>query len=302
MRTLSKRISLNGRAPTGKLLRACCRFGIGVTRASAPARDYGDLDTLLALAPGDIALITGPSGCGKSTLLRALFRALRGRNAKFRDLSSARKCERVNKAVIDLIPLPLEKSLRLLAAAGLADPFVLGRTVRELSVGERMRFMLARSLAECADAEWLLLDEFLTMLDRETAVAVASSLRRAAREIAPELRIVVATPHEDVAGALGVKTASPLRHRCAMTPPPLAKGEDSLEANTGRAAREIAPELRIVVATPHEDVAGALGVKTANPLRHRCAMTPPPFGKGEDSLEATLECVVSRPSACAFQT
>lgn len=219
MRTLSKRIALNGRAPTGKLLRACCRFGIGVTRANAPAREFGGIDTLLALAPGEIALVTGPSGCGKSTLLRALRR--RVHNAKFRDLSSAGTRADAKTAVIDLIPLPLERSLRLLAAAGLADPFVLGRSVRDLSVGERMRFTLARSLARCARKEWLLLDEFLTMLDRETAVAVASSFRRAARSIAPDLRIVVATPHGDVAGPLGAVRVNTAGFHGAKTTPAL---------------------------------------------------------------------------------
>lgn len=208
----TKRIALNGRAPSRKLLKACCRFGIGVTRRAELDSDGPRVESLLALAPGSVALVTGASGSGKSMLLKELKRRLRSgdQNASLVDLSSIykggrRRCSgrsEGGRSVIDLVPLSLDRSLRLLAAAGLADPFVLGRTVGELSVGERARFALARALAK-RKSGWLLIDEFLTTLDRATAMGVGRSFRRAAREIAPELRIVVATAQDDVDGALG---------------------------------------------------------------------------------------------------
>ncbi|MGH7244799.1 MAG: AAA family ATPase [Phycisphaerales bacterium] len=194
-----KRIALNGRAPSRRLLKACCRFGIGVTRkADLPARGHR-LDALLGLAPGGVALVTGPSGSGKSRLMRELREAVP--DAVLCDLASIYRCG--SGAVIDLIPLPLERALRLLAAAGLADPFVLGRTVRELSVGERARFFLARALARRSRSSkarpgWLLIDEFLTTLDRETAKGVARSFRHAASVMTPRSRVIVATAHGDV--------------------------------------------------------------------------------------------------------
>lgn len=209
-----KRIALDGRAPSRRLLRACCRFGIGVSRGASARPSPRDLDVLLGLAPGGFALVTGASGSGKSRLLRSLREKLReaggggggegGGGVRLRDLASIYKRDRGSASVIDLIPLPLDRALRLLGAAGLADPFVLGRTVRELSVGERARFTLARSLAlQMKGPGWLLIDEFLTTLDRETAFAVARSFRHAARELAPESRVVVATAHADVETYLG---------------------------------------------------------------------------------------------------
>jgi hypothetical protein len=201
---------MNGRTPSKRLLRACCRFGIGVSQRASELPAMRELQLLLALAPGQAAFITGPSGCGKSRLLKRLCDEVEG--ATLCDLTSIyRSCRRGTtqtaraarparraKSVIDLIPLPLDRALRLLASCGLADPFVLGRTPHELSVGERARFTLARALARMKQPGWLLIDEFLTTLDRETAAGVARSFRRAAHEFAPELRIVVATAHEDV--------------------------------------------------------------------------------------------------------
>lgn len=202
----AKRIAINGRKPSRRLLRACCRFGIGISRSDSPPSSSRELDALLALAPGSVALVTGPSGCGKSRLLQKLCAA--AKPAKYHDLST---CERRrNKApVIDRIALPVDRALRLLGAAGLADPFVLGRTVCELSVGERARFALARALVR--PPAWLMIDEFLTTLDRETAWGVARSFRRAAHEYAPQTRIVVATAHDDVARYLNADTIVRLR-------------------------------------------------------------------------------------------
>jgi len=197
-----KRIALNGRVPSKRLLRACCRFGIGVTRAASPEHGALELKALLGLAPGGAALITGPSGCGKSRLLKRLRNE--AHDAMLCDLSSIYKRGGGGpRSVIDLIPLGLDRALRLLASAGLADPFVLGRTPGELSVGERARFFLARALARHRGTGWLLIDEFLTTLDRETASGVARSFRRAAREFAPELRVVAATAHADIAPEFG---------------------------------------------------------------------------------------------------
>lgn len=197
-----KRIGLNGRAPTRRLLHACCRFGLGVTRRAPFDSPATDLGALLALGAGQLALVAGPSGSGKSRLLRALAAALRAgpETVTLRDLFAKIRSDR---AVIDLMPLKLESALRVLAATGLADPFVLGRKPRELSVGEQARFVLARTLAQRrARRGWLLLDEFLTTLDRGSALATARSFRRAASEIAPDLRIVVASPQDDLVEAL----------------------------------------------------------------------------------------------------
>lgn len=192
-----KRIALGGRTPSRKLLRACCRFGIAVTRDPTPPLQTPELGALLALPPGATALITGASGRGKSRLLARTKSATA--DSALCDLSALSARAAKARSVIDHIPLPLDRALRLLAATGLADPFILGRTPSELSVGERARFMLAKALARRKPPGWLLIDEFLTTLDRQTAASVARSFRHAANTFAPRARIVVATAHEDVA-------------------------------------------------------------------------------------------------------
>ncbi len=208
-----KRINLvRGRASM-RLLRACCRFGIGLTHGGAAreTRHVDQLDRLASVAPGQIALVTGPSGSGKSTLLRALGARLHVRTARAghpsyshrRRVPGGRRSTRRAAsacAIIDLIPLPLDRALRTLACVGLADPLLLGRTPEELSTGERARFDLARAISRRAG--WVLLDEFLTTLDRETATSVARSLRRAVTNEFSGLRVVVATAHGDLGESL----------------------------------------------------------------------------------------------------
>ena len=232
-----KRILLNGCAPSARLLRACCRFGIGVSAPATEPAMTRELGALLRLAPGQTAFITGPSGCGKSRLLKRLHTEVEG--ATLCDLSSIYRSGRAHAAhppsaprrarsVIDLIPLPLDRALRLLASCGLADPFVLGRTTAELSVGERARFALARALAKQRSG-WLLIDEFLTTLDRETAAGVARSFRRAAQEFTPHCRIVVATAHEDV----GFHFGADVHVRCVGAAP-VAEAEGSPLKRAGK--------------------------------------------------------------------
>lgn len=235
-----KRIALNGRVPSRRLLRACCRFGIGVSREVSALPASPDLDALCSLLPGSLALITGPSGCGKSRLLKHLRANVK--RTIYCDLSACgRERSGSGGSVIDLLALPLDRALRLLAAAGLADPFVLGRTVRELSVGERARFSLARALARRPD--WLLIDEFLTTLDRETAFGVARSFRRAAREFAPCARIVVATAHEDVAAHLNADVVVRLASAEALIGgSPLKRAETAKAKQRGGVRRGTAAE------------------------------------------------------------
>lgn len=200
-----KRMTLVRGRTSSRLLRACCRFGIGVTRGgAADVRHHdGHLGRLALLAPGQIALVTGPSGSGKSTLLRALAARVHVRAPRETLGRRRQRHRRRPKApsIIDLMPLGLDRWLRTLACVGLADPLLLGRTPEELSTGERARFELARALARRKG--WLLIDEFLTTLDRETAVSVARSLRRAVSAEFSGLRVVVATAHDDLVESLG---------------------------------------------------------------------------------------------------
>lgn len=178
---MAKRLSVQ--RPSGRLMRACCRFGIGIARARErrPAPDLGALARLLELPEGGQARLVGPSGCGKSSLLRALQRELRRKGVPCALIDCTRHLY-IDRAVVDVIPLGLEPTLRLLAAVGLSDPLLLWRRPRELSTGERARLLLARGLARAKRGGWLLVDEYLSTLDEGTARAVDVAFCRASRE------------------------------------------------------------------------------------------------------------------------
>ena len=63
-----------------------------------------------------------------------------------------------------------------MAVAGLAEPQVLIRPAKTLSVGQRYRLSLALGMSDETDV--FLVDEFCEALDQFSAVAVAKHLRR----------------------------------------------------------------------------------------------------------------------------
>jgi uncharacterized protein len=119
--------------------------------------------------------------------------------------------------VIELMHGPLNESLQLLSAAGLADAFLLLRTPDELSDGQRYRLRLAMALEQCglsgesapsrerklAGAPGtphfavLVADEFCSTLDRLCARAVAYRVRRLANRHG--LTVLAAAANDDLA-------------------------------------------------------------------------------------------------------
>ncbi len=170
---------------------------------------------LTSLSPGQIALITGPSGCGKSTLLRAIAAASRSKRCTVianeamldhddRAMPAQRRAAAPARTV-DLFDLPMHDTLRILAAAGLAEARVFTAVATELSQGQRDRLRLALALARAesgaARQPILILDEFACSLDRTTAHSVAAALRRWTTTTGTA-RIVCATSHDDVRESL----------------------------------------------------------------------------------------------------
>lgn len=151
-------------------------------------------------APGQITLITGPSGAGKSSLLRAAGTLLRSCEVIDLDLLKV-----PDRPIVELFPrLALDRALLHLGRFGLAEAWTYLRTPSQLSAGQlwRVRLALATERASRARASAgpiVISDEFTSLLDRVTAAVIARSLRRV---ITPPLRAMVATSHDDLAGAL----------------------------------------------------------------------------------------------------
>lgn len=173
------------------------------------------LDRLeLTVRAGEVILVNGPSGSGKSLLLEAI-KLLCGAPS---NISASKEIEvsgrvdgqapRLGWPTLcdpDITPidalgeLPMEAALHTLAVAGLAEPQVLIRPSRTLSLGQKYRLSIALSLAR--NPEVLLVDELCEPLDRFTSTAVARRLRREATK--RKLAIVAATARPDqIMGAL----------------------------------------------------------------------------------------------------
>jgi putative ABC transport system ATP-binding protein len=165
----------------------------------------------LAIAPGEVVLLTGPSGCGKTTLL-TLIGALRQVQAGSvqvlgTELSGAAKsvqqqvrsrigmifqghnllrCLTAEQNVqmgADLLPAlsyraRRDKAREWLRAVGLGDH--LGKLPHDLSGGQKQRVAIARALA--ASPSLLLADEPTAALDRSTGREVVDLLKGLARD------------------------------------------------------------------------------------------------------------------------
>jgi len=165
----------------------------------------------LAIAPGEVVLLTGPSGCGKTTLL-TLVGALRqvqagsvqvfgeelhgaGRTSRQRlrrrigmifqghNLLRCLSAEQNVQMGADLLPglgyrARRDRAREWLRAVGLGDH--LGKLPHDLSGGQKQRVAIARALA--ARPQLLLADEPTAALDSRSGREVVDLLKGLARE------------------------------------------------------------------------------------------------------------------------
>lgn len=169
-------------------------FGVGLDE-SRRFTVFADFN--LEIKPGEITFITGQSGGGKTLLLQAIKKHLAAEGSCV-DLADVPR--QTGKPLVDSFgdgADSLERALRALSIAGLADAYLFLRRPCELSAGQQYRFRLARALALVIDyGGAIVIDEFCSNLDRITARIIAANCRKFADRYG--VTIVAASAHDDL--------------------------------------------------------------------------------------------------------
>ncbi len=181
---ISYRTAVNTQTPRTRAVSEA--FGLG-TDQTQQFTLYDNLN--LHVHPTDIVLITGDSGSGKSALLKAIKTDLGKAAQDTKDLPINR-----DTPIIETVGKNTTQALELLSKVGLNDAFLFLRSYTELSDGQKHRYHIAR-LTE-TPAQWWLLDEFTSTLDRDTAKIVAYNLQKLARKRGKA--VIAATTHTDL--------------------------------------------------------------------------------------------------------
>ena len=123
------------------------------------------------ICQGEIGYIVGRSGSGKSALLAELAARLELPIVTF---MADPATERADTPLLDAVGVASARAATaMLSQAGLGSVWQWLTPIGRLSDGERYRYRMARQLGEAS----LLCDEFASLLDAESAAAVARTLR-----------------------------------------------------------------------------------------------------------------------------
>jgi ABC-type lipoprotein export system ATPase subunit len=151
-----------------------------------------------------LILLTGNSGSGKSSLLRGI-RAQLSDRAPPPILNLSHAPPTVAATLIDHLAsrsrAPWSQIAQTLTRLGLGQPSLWLAPFLTLSDGQRSRGTLADAVLHArahTDTPLLLIDEFLSNLDRPTARSILSGLRRVLAD-SPGMCVVAATAHDDLA-------------------------------------------------------------------------------------------------------
>ena len=161
-------------------------FGLGVDEHQRHIL-YDNVE--LKIGPRDIVYITGDSGSGKSMLLRALKKDLGDEAIDMADVSFDPA-----KPLIDTVGETFEEGITLLSRVGLNDAFLFARRYNQLSDGQKYRYRIAKLIE--SGAQFWIMDEFCSTLDRDTAKIVAFNVQKHARRLGRA--VIAATTHTDL--------------------------------------------------------------------------------------------------------
>jgi len=167
-------------------------MGLGLDEVKLPVF----VNATVEVEPGDVVYVTGESGGGKSLLVRHLASEMEKHSDFAPVVCSWDVVGRVKRGVplVELVGGGVREAVEVLSAAGLSDVFTWFRSFEELSDGQRMRFVFAKALD--MGARTVILDEFCSALDRETAKATAYTVQKFARKRG--ITLVVATAVDDL--------------------------------------------------------------------------------------------------------
>jgi ABC-type ATPase with predicted acetyltransferase domain len=172
---------------TDRVLEIAEAFGLGLDDKEFVVFDNQALD----IEQGDVVYVTGQSGSGKSTVLRELKSQMKAAGDAVCDIDEVVFEDR---PLINQIGTDTNEALKFLSIAGLNDAYLFVRKPNELSDGQRYRFRLAKLIE--ANAKVWVADEFLAVVDRDTAKVIAFNMQKVARQAGATL--LVATTHMDL--------------------------------------------------------------------------------------------------------
>jgi len=184
--TIDKRFTIEVER-TARVLEVAEAFGLGLDKKEFVVFDNQQLE----IKRGDVVYITGQSGGGKSVLLRELSKQMTEEGLKVADID---KIVFGQRPIIELLGKDLNEATGYLAQVGISDANLFLQPASVLSDGQRYRLRLALLIASGAEV-WTA-DEFLAVLDRDTAKIVAFNMQRVARKVGATL--IVATTHTDM--------------------------------------------------------------------------------------------------------
>ncbi|MCX8202133.1 MAG: hypothetical protein N3H84_08560, partial [Candidatus Caldarchaeum sp.] len=154
------------------------------------------VETEIEVEAGDVVYVTGESGGGKSLLVRHLAAEM-SRHPEFAPVAVSWEIAsriRPGSPLVDCVGDDVHEAVEVLSAAGLSDVFTWFRSYDELSDGQRMRFVFAKALD--SGSKTIVLDEFCSSLDRETAKATAYTIQKTVRK--KGLTLVASTAVDDL--------------------------------------------------------------------------------------------------------
>jgi len=176
--------------PTKRVITVAEAFGLGLD-TQQKFIIYDNIQ--LKIAPTDITYLTGDSGSGKSTLLKTLKKDItKSMHQTTIDITDIKPDE--NKPIIETIGKTIQQSLELLSRVGLNDAFLFLRRYKQLSDGQRYRYRIAKMIE--SNAQFWIMDEFCSTLDRDTAKIVAHNVQKLARQ--HRKAVLAATTHTDL--------------------------------------------------------------------------------------------------------